>query len=202
MLFRSHPVINCVRQWVQRHPIIACNIQVGQYLPTWRPGTDYRDSYSADASRGGGVLLDLSHEIDYVQWICGPISQLRAINRRISSLEITSDDFASVLGISAQGTIINLTMDYLSREAVRQVHIQADQATLFADLINNTVYQIDNSGIRQDFELPLVQRNYSYSLMHQAAIGGSSEVCTLQQGIAVLKTIDRIKTSSAEDWNG
>jgi len=39
---------------------------VGQHLAGWRPGTDYRHGVSAKSSMGGGVLLELSHELDYL----------------------------------------------------------------------------------------------------------------------------------------
>ena len=33
--------------------------------------SNYLKSYSASKSKGGGVLLDLSHEIDYINWLFG-----------------------------------------------------------------------------------------------------------------------------------
>ena len=48
--------------------------EYGQYLPAWRPSRDYRETYTAQSAQGGGILLDASHEIDYVRWIGGEIA--------------------------------------------------------------------------------------------------------------------------------
>ena len=48
----------------------------------------------AEASQGGGCVLDESHAIDYMRWLCGEITEVSAVVDRISSLEIDTDDIA------------------------------------------------------------------------------------------------------------
>ena len=45
-------------------------VDIGQYLPDWRPNKDYRDSVSANSYLGGGALLELSHEIEIGRASC------------------------------------------------------------------------------------------------------------------------------------
>ena len=42
--------------------VLSVRADCGFYLPSWRPGRDYRQTYSARASAGGGILLDAIHE--------------------------------------------------------------------------------------------------------------------------------------------
>jgi len=49
----------------------AVEIKVGHFLPLWRPNADYRKSYRSKRWLGGGVDLELSHEIDYCLWLFG-----------------------------------------------------------------------------------------------------------------------------------
>ena len=46
---------------------MVCN----SFLPNWRSNRDYRKSSSLKKVEGGGVLLELSHEIDYIRNLFG-----------------------------------------------------------------------------------------------------------------------------------
>ena len=71
---RFHPILQEIKKAIQTEKIISAQIYVGQYLPEWRPDKDYRKSYSAEKALGGGVLRDLSHELDYMNWFFGEFS--------------------------------------------------------------------------------------------------------------------------------
>ena len=94
---RLHPLIVRLRETLVGQKICSFQVYVGQYLPTWRPGTDYRQSYSASKSQGGGVLRDLSHDLDYTTWMLGGWRHLTAQGGHVSDLEITSDDCFMVM---------------------------------------------------------------------------------------------------------
>src|SRR3990167_1147232 len=94
---RFHELLRQVKQLLEGQKLITFSAYVGQYLPSWRKGTDYRNSYSAKKEQGGGVLRDLSHELDYTLWLCGPCLGVTAIGGHFSQLEIDSDDTYSIL---------------------------------------------------------------------------------------------------------
>lgn len=98
--------------------IFSVRSEVGQYLPSWRKDIDYRDAVSGKSSLGGGVLLELSHEIDYLVWIFGRIKWVSAIIRRQSELEIDVEDVGHLLiefdGVSSNDSILcSLDLDFL-----------------------------------------------------------------------------------------
>ena len=62
----------------------------GYDLRRWRPGVDYRESYSARADLGGGIVLDAIHELDYMSWLLGPPRAVTAVTARVSELKSTS----------------------------------------------------------------------------------------------------------------
>ncbi len=74
--------------------VLSVRCEIGQYLPSWRPGSDYRQGVSAKRELGGGVLLELSHELDYLRWIFGEIDWIKATLSRQSYLEIDVEDTA------------------------------------------------------------------------------------------------------------
>ena len=104
--------------------ILSVRCEAGQYLPDWRPGTDYRRSVSASQELGGGVLLELSHEIDYLQWIFGNIVWVNAALTRQSALEINVEDSAQLtLGFESGDEnaqlVGTLNMDFFRHDSTR-----------------------------------------------------------------------------------
>lgn len=209
---RFHPIIQALYGLLANaadKPIYA-NVLVGQYLPDWRPGRDYRASYSADPTRGGGVLLDLSHEIDYLQLLFGELHQLRSFVGQISDLEILSEDLAMCVGRTQKGTAIQLSLDYLSRHPVRRILVHTKRSTFEADLIANRLRRSDQDGSMeidvaaflregrvQATDEPLqLDRDASYQAMHVAALSGTQAgempVCSFREGMGVLRAIESI----------
>ena len=73
--------------------IWSVNIFCGAYLPCWINNIHYSKSSSAKKKLGGGVLLDLSHELDYIQWLFGKMEIEYCKSKKLSNLNIETDDF-------------------------------------------------------------------------------------------------------------
>lgn len=200
---RFHPALLKVRELLQGKNVSAVNVQVGEYLPWWRPGTDYRTCYSAKRSEGGGVVFDISHEIDYIQWLFGAMNKLVSLTGRLSALEIDSDDFSSVIGLTERKTAINLSMDYLSMLPVRSMLASAVNLSVMLDLEHGLLTCCDENRNKQTWDFSVVERDHTYREMHRTILerqGG--EACTLQQGFDVMRTIQNIYANNLkEKWN-
>ena len=82
----------------QKNTIRIVEVVAGQDLKEWRPFKDYTESYSAHREQGGGVDLDLSHEIDYILWLFGSNFKDKIIYRnKISNLKINSPDIFKLI---------------------------------------------------------------------------------------------------------
>lgn len=101
--------------------VVRATLIAGQSLPTWRPGTDYRTTYSADAATGGGVEMDLAHEFDLARWWFGDLRVISAASGTLSGLEISAHDSAVVTmePVSGAGPLVVLGLDYVSPQRVR-----------------------------------------------------------------------------------
>ncbi|MEO5336387.1 MAG: Gfo/Idh/MocA family oxidoreductase [Magnetospirillum sp. WYHS-4] len=107
--------------------------EVGQYLPDWRPDTDYRQGVSARADLGGGALLELSHEIDTLCWLAGPAAGVIARLTAVGDLEIDVEDSADLL-LDFPGNVSGtLHMDMLQRTPVRTCKAVGTAGTLLWD---------------------------------------------------------------------
>jgi len=191
---RFHPVLTKLAELLKDEDVYYANIICGQYLPTWRPEQDYRKSYSADINQGGGVLRDLSHELDYMTWLLGDIKKLDAINTKISDLEINSDDIFTGIGVSQQNIVINVSMDYISKTPMRRLIIHTKKHTIEADMIKNTIVIGKKDTHSETIVCQDVDRNYTYSKMHEAIINSTYDnVCSFDEGLKIVNMIEKIE---------
>jgi len=181
---RFHPVIQKLYKFLNGKEIYSIQVYVGQYLPDWRPDTDYSKCYSASKAQGGGVLRDLSHELDYINWIAGGWKRVTAIGGKFSDLQVESDDVFVLLLEMENCPVASVQMNYLDRKARREIIINLKDYSIKADLILNN---LEINGQLEKFE---VERNLTYILQHESILSGHYDhVCTLDQGMEVLKLI-------------
>jgi len=117
----------------------SARAEVGQYLPDWRPGVDYRESNSARAELGGGIELELSHEIDYVGWLLGDAASVTAVLSKTSDLEIEGDDTAEIVSSMRSGALASIHLDMTQRATTRTCRIAGTAGTLLWDGIAGRV---------------------------------------------------------------
>lgn len=190
---RFHPIIEKVKKIIEKEKILSVNGYVGQYLPTWRPNTNYKNSYSASMEKGGGVLNDLSHELDYLTYLFGDWTKLVAAGGQISDLNINSYDSISILFSTKRVFNITLELNYLDKIIQRYFIINTNSKTIKADLINNTLL------INDELEEFNVSRNLTYTNQHLAVLERKKDqLCTFEEGLKCLHMIRSIEKSLQE----
>jgi hypothetical protein len=123
-------------------------VECGSYLPNWRPGQDYKKTASAKTELGGGVLLELSHELDYSNTLFGPLECVNAIIKKTGSLGVDVEDFSHMTFLSKSlGCPVMVSIDFCRRDTVRTCSIHGTQGTLFWDGINHKVTWQSGSGM-------------------------------------------------------
>lgn len=106
--------------------IAEVNVYCRSDLRTWRNGIDFRKSYSVRKDLGGGVHLDLIHELDYVYWFFG---KPEALHRRMtskSSLQIDSIDYANY-SLAYSNFSVNIILNYFRTAPKRQIEIVSEK---------------------------------------------------------------------------
>jgi predicted dehydrogenase len=133
---RFHPAIARMRELVKSGTIgrlLSVRAEYGQYLPAWRPSRDYRETYTAQAGQGGGILLDASHEIDYVRWIAGEPTALYGCVGRLSDLDMDAEDTAALVIRFADRVIAEIHLDCVRRGYRRGCTLIGSEATVHWD---------------------------------------------------------------------
>ncbi len=128
---RFHPALPVLREAVASigKPLYA-RAHFGNYLPNMRPGVDYRTLYAAWRERGGGIILDAIHELDYLFWIFGRVTEVGCVADRLSDLDMDVEDYAVITLRHESGFRSSLQLDYLRPFKRRGCEVVGDQGMI------------------------------------------------------------------------
>lgn len=191
---RMHPGLRKIETWMQEGrlgKIYSVQVDLGEYLPDWHPWEDYRQSYAARADQGGGVILTLIHELDYLYWLFGKPKHVFAVGGHRTSLEVTAEDTALISFETEQGICIQLRMDYWRKPPVRYMNIVAEKGIVDWDYPSRLTTLKQNGQVVEAVALvPSWDRNELFLSMMKEFIEGipgrSIPRVTLQEGMDVL----------------
>ena len=188
---RFHPCILFIKKFINEKSnlrINEVNVYCGSYLPDWRLNKDFRKTYSALPELGGGVHLDLFHELDYTHWLFGVPENSKRVTRSVSTLNISSKDYANYI-LEYKNFVVSIILNYYRKDIKRTIEILFENQTLTIDLIANTI--LDNHGklIFEDKEFNLID---TYKIQMKLFIKNlplmRTQMNSFEDSIQVLKT--------------
>jgi len=188
--------------------ILSVRCETGQYLPDWRPNTDYRKSVSASKNLGGGTLAELSHEIDYLRWVFGDIEWVNGFLAKQSDFEIDVEDTAHlILGFKAdaknKSVIGNLNVDFIRRDATRNCTAIGSEGSLHWNGIANTVEKYSPDDGRVTIFEQSAERDETYARAWEQFMKtietGEASLPSLDDGFAVVAIMDAARKSAKTD---
>ncbi len=189
----------------------TARVEVGQYLPDWRPDSDYHTGVSAQAKLGGGAMLELSHEIDYASWLFGWPKSLQCSRATLSPLEIDVEDSAHIL-MEYENKHVAVQLDFLQRTANMAMQIVGAKATLRADLIKEEIKvfspespdgeMVETEKLPNGNDIYLRQFDFFFSKAIEgykpiyAQSGSFAEWASVENAASVLELVDLAKKAS------
>jgi predicted dehydrogenase len=172
--------------------------EVGQYLPDWRPLQDYRKSYTAINDLGGGILLDGSHEVDYVMWLANSkVKEVKAVYGRVSNLEINVEDLAEAILRFEDGIIASIHLNMIERGYNRYCKVVGEKGCIKWIFKDNTLEFYDGESKKLLVEKYEFDQNHSYleELKHffYCVENRNEPLSNVHTTKETLKTVMRIK---------
>lgn len=159
---RYTDVVQKVKEIVAKEKVFSARVICSSYLPEWRPGQDYRTTYSSHKNQGGGVSIDLIHEWDYICYLFGMPQKIINVRDTFSNLEIDSDDLSLYIGVY-KDKAIEVHLDYFGRKSIRQIQLFTENDTIEADIVNSEIRYLKSGETisfcesRNDFQLKELQ---------------------------------------------
>ncbi|HLO29843.1 MAG TPA: Gfo/Idh/MocA family oxidoreductase [Anaerolineales bacterium] len=205
--FRYHPTLNKARELIRSNALgklLTVHAHWGEYLPQWHPWEDYRQSYAARPELGGGVIITLTHPLDYLRYLMGEVESLWSFNGHISPLEINVEDVAEIGLKFKDGATGGVHVNYFQRPPVHRLEIVGTNGTLRWDNADGILhfYKLPASfgsysdsppaPVRETFSPPEgFERNQLFvaQTRHFVEIvrGEAEPVCSLSDGIQALR---------------
>lgn len=190
-LLRFNPVLCALKEFLLKDtkPYFV-SFECDSYLPNWRQG-DYSKHYSAKKSLGGGVSLDLSHEIDLALWLFDKVKLEFSSITKLSELKINSDDFA-FFTLKDKKTVIHIRLNYFSKFNQRKIILHTENKSYKADLVKNeiSIYEKNGSCMTHTYEANTIE---TLKNLHKAIMKNDKKLCTLENGQKVMKLITKAK---------
>ncbi|MFK8059417.1 MAG: Gfo/Idh/MocA family protein [Polaribacter sp.] len=194
-----------VKEFLKKNTIgkvCSFKVEVGQYLPDWRPNQDYREGMSAKKALGGGVMLDLIHEFDYVNWLLGPIKNIFGKNKQISNLEIETEDVSLNIIETKKGVLGTISLDYLQKELSRTCKIVGDNGTIIWDYKESKVTWLTHQKpIWEAFKYAHIERNDRFISIMKTFLNSNinkrdERLSTIKEALKSLKMVKSEKKSN------
>ena len=186
--------------------VLSVRCEIGQHLPSWRPDADYRQGVSARRELGGGALLELSHELDYLRWIFGEVDWVKATLSRQSSLALDVEDTAHLtLGFApaddGHQLIGTVNMDFVRHDTTRLCTTIGENGSLRWNGLTGVVEQFE-TGAKDWRELFRHQHQRDDSYLAEwthfldCIRDQKRPLITGRDGLKVLQIIDAARQSS------
>lgn len=143
-MMRFHPCLKMIKEWIDEGAIgkiIYFRSQWGEYLPDWHPWEDYRKSYAALKTMGGGPGLTLSHELDTILWLAGDYTEAVALKNYASTLDLETEHGIDLLIRFKTGATGSVHMDYFQSPPARTLEVVGTEGRLHFNYFNSTVFR-------------------------------------------------------------
>jgi predicted dehydrogenase len=204
--FRYHPTLNRARELIQSNAlgkVLTVHTHWGEYLPQWHPWEDYRQSYAARADLGGGVIVTLTHPLDYLRYLLGDVDSLWSFNGHFSPLEVDVEDVAEIGLKFTNGALGGVHLNYFQRPPVHRLEIVGTNGTLRWDNADGILHFYKSPAafgsysdhppvpVLESFSPPEgFERNQLFIAQTRHFIeivrGEAEPICTLKDGVQAL----------------
>jgi predicted dehydrogenase len=203
MNLRFHAALETLRSLVAEGrlgALLLAEAVFGFDLRRWRPDSDYRESYSARADLGGGIVFDAVHELDYLLWLLGPVATVSAETDRLSQLEIDVEDVAVALLRFRSGALGTVSVNFFEPSYRRGCVLVGAEAVARWDWGEDSIEVSDADGatvVAAAGDVPQTYVDVARDFA-EAVQAGRAPRTTCREGLEAVRVADAVKRSAAD----
>ena len=192
--FRFHKCLQYIKKRINLEKVFFVEAETSSYLPLWRKNIDYSKSYSAFPNKGGGALLDMSHEIDYLKWLFADLNISKIYKNKISNLNILSEDIALIFGYIKKNTLVKIKLTYFNKLPKRHLTIcLRDGSQIYLNLLNSEI-KLFTKNKKKTFRFEKYSQFKTTKYMYSEILRNNfKNVCSLKEALDLLRQIQNSK---------
>ncbi len=184
---RHNPVIDFLKKKFRNKKINHVKIECKSYLPSWRKNLPYHKTNTAQRI-GGGALLELSHEIDYMIYIFGKFKVNYKFKKKLSKLKIENEDIYQINGFSKNVKFFSIYVNLFDKRNERKISIYTDNNLTIGDINKNYIKIINKEKVKV---LKFTKKN-TFDEQHKEILSKNfSKTCNLNDALNILKIIEK-----------
>lgn len=186
---RFNPITIYLKKYINMSNFFLLTCKCSSFLPNWRHNIDYFNSYSADKLKGGGVEYDLSHELDFVNYFLDDIEYNFIYKKKISNLQISSNDYLFMHGKNKKGNHVNIQLNYFGLDEERVYYFYGKNNTIEANF-NKSYIKFHEANKSRLIKFKKISREYTYDQTHKLLLKKNYDnICNLMDAKKILKQI-------------
>ena len=177
--------------------ILDVSITCKSWLPDWRPKQDYKKTVSSIKELGGGILLEMSHEIDLMESLFHPIEIISSKVSNSGLLDIDVEDNAIFIAKASNNINIKVNIDFCSTSLERYIKIKGNNGEATWNISEGKFNMSNISNHKTEINLPvdpLVRLRNQLIHFIDCCKGHSLPIVSIKDGIKVLEHIKTIRS--------
>lgn len=192
-VYRANPILAAMREAISigrfGAPVQAIATG-GQHFPFYRPA--YREIYYTDRRTGGGAIQDgLTHAVNAVEWLIGPVTKLIADADHMVLEGVTVEDTVHLMTRHGK-TMGCFTLNQHQAPNEVSYTVICERGTVRFEVHNSRWrWQTDPADVWHDEPFPPMERDDWFTMQENKFLdvldGQAKPLCSLAEGLQTLK---------------
>jgi predicted dehydrogenase len=198
--FRFNKGLNHIKKMVEEKKfgnILHVSSYFGQFLPDWRPNQNFKESYTLKKELGGGIVLDSSHELDYLTWIFGKPESIQSNYVPTDILPSSAEAICDVILKFSNNLLATIHVDFVRRKYKRTLEILTENSIVEWSLGDNIlkIFNVESDSSEIISSQETINDMYVEELKHVIDCiksNKNSNIISLENGITTMELSQKI----------
>tara|TARA_B100000965_G_C19581836_1_gene753925 strand:- start:1217 stop:2182 length:966 start_codon:yes stop_codon:yes gene_type:complete len=134
---REHNLVKKLKKLLVKEKVFNVSLKITHNLKYWRKNKIRTNSYYIDKKKGGGVIFELIHEVNLINFLFGKIDKISTFRKNLF-LKRAEDQAASIFK-TKKGVIGTLFQDMISPVKQRYIEVCSENKIFKLDFEENTL---------------------------------------------------------------